>query len=90
MIEEPLNVGQAARFLGLKKGTVYNMIARRALPFHKVGRRVLFTQAELEAWFQSTLVPCVPGPRPAGKKMQRKTVDVEAIVKNAIEQCTRG
>jgi len=36
-MEEPLTVKQAARFLGLKKGTVYNMISRRAIPYHKLG-----------------------------------------------------
>lgn len=88
-MEEPLNVSQAARFLGLKEGTLYNMVSQRVIPYHKVGRRVLFRQAELEAWFQSTLVPCVPGPRSAEKKKQRSDVNVEAIVKNAVEQYTR-
>jgi len=55
-MEEPLNVNDAARFLGLKTGTVYNMVCRRALPFHKIGRRVLFRKSELEAFFQGTLV----------------------------------
>ena len=85
MIEEPFNIDQAARYLGLKKGTVYNMISRRAIPYHKVGRKVLLRQAELEDWFQNTLVPCVPVPRPPEKKKPTSNVDVEAIVKNAVE-----
>jgi len=88
-MEEPLNVNEAAMFLGLKPGTVYNMISRRTIPFHKIGRRVLFRQAELEAWFQSTLVPCVPRPGDSGKKVQQSNADVEAITNNAVEQFCR-
>ena len=89
MMEEPLSVDQAARFLGLRKGTIYNMISRKAVPYHKVGRRVLFRQAELEAWFKSTLVPCVSWPCQPGKKPRLENVDVQEIVKNAVEQFTR-
>ncbi len=88
-MEEPLNVDQAARFLGLKKGTVYNMVSRKLIPYHKVGSRVLFTQAELKVWFQSTSVPCVSWPCKPGKKTRRENVDVKEIVKNAVEQFTR-
>jgi excisionase family DNA binding protein len=88
-MEEPLNIDQAARFLGLKKGTLYNMISHKAIPYHKVGRRVLFRRAELEVWFESTLVPCMSTPCGAGKKFRRTNVDVEAIVKDAVEEYTR-
>ena len=85
LMEEPLNVDQAARFLGLKKGTVYNMISRRVIPYHKLGRRVLFRPSELEAFFQSTLVACVPRNRSFSNPSEEKTVDMEAIIRNAIE-----
>ena len=88
-MEEPLNVNQAARFLGLKKGTVYNMISRKAIPYYKIGRRVLFRQAELEAWFKKMFIPCVSWPRGTGKKSRQTNVDVKEIVKNAVEQFTR-
>lgn len=56
MMEEPLNIDQAARFIGLKKGTVYNMVCRRAIPHYKVGNRILFRESDLEAWFESKRV----------------------------------
>jgi excisionase family DNA binding protein len=87
-VEKPLNVAQTAHFLGLKKGTLYNMISRKAIPHHKVGRRVLFREAELEAWFESTLIPCIPNPHGGKEKPQKTNMDVEAIVKNAVEQYT--
>jgi excisionase family DNA binding protein len=87
-MEEPLNIDQAARFLGLKKGTVYNMVSRKVLPHYKIGRRVFFRQTELEAWFKSKFIPCVSWPRGAGKKPRRTNVDVQEIVRNAVEQFT--
>ena len=87
-MESPLDIDQAASFLGLKKGTLYNMLSRRAIPFHKVGRRVLFTKEELEAWFASTLVPCTPRPA-AQMKKGRPKVNVEAIVKDAVDHFTQ-
>ena len=85
-MEEPLDINEAAKFLGLKPGTVYNMISRRVLPFHKVGRRVLFRETELAAWFDSTLIPCLPKLVSRGKKKWPSNLDMEAIVKNAVEQ----
>ncbi len=89
-MEEPLNVDQAARFLGLKKGTVYNMVSRKVIPHYKVGSRVLFTQAKLKVWFESAAVPCVSSPCKSRKKTRRGNVDVKEIVKNAVEQFTRS
>ena len=89
-MDKPLNVDQAAHFLGLKKGTLYNMISRKAIPYHKVGRRVLFKEAELEAWFDSKLIPCVSYPHSVSKKLQKTNMDVEAFVKKAVEQYSRG
>ena len=88
-MEEPLDINQAARFIGLKKGTLYNMISKKAIPYYKVGRRVLFRQSELEAWFQKMFVPCSSSPRGPGKNSRQANVDVEEIVKNAVEQFTR-
>ena len=55
-LEEPINIDRAARFIGLKKGTVYNMVCQRAIPHYKVGNRILFRESDLEAWFESKKV----------------------------------
>ncbi len=88
-MEEPLDIDQAARLIGLKKGTIYNMVSRKAIPYHKVGRRVLFLRSELGPWFRGTLVPCVSSAQNSSKLL-RKNPDVEAIVKDAVEEYTRG
>ena len=88
-MEEPLNIDQASLLLGLKKGTIYNMISRKVLPHYKIGRRVFFRKGELEAWFESMSVPCMSMPRGSGKKTRETNLDVKEIVKNAVEQYAR-
>ncbi len=55
-MQEPLDIDQAARFVGLKKGTLYNMVSRKAIPHYKLGNRVLFKESDLEAWFEDKRV----------------------------------
>jgi len=55
------NVGEKHRFLTVeelalmchvKPRTVYDWIARGAVPYRKAGRRALFRSAEIEAWME--------------------------------------
>ncbi len=55
-MQEPLDIDQAARFVGLKKGTLYNMVSRKSIPHYKLGNRVLFKESDLEAWFEGKRV----------------------------------
>ena len=88
-MKEPLNVSQAARFLGLKEGTLYNMVSQRVIPYHKVGRRVLLDRLSLKPGSRARSCLVCQGLALQKKKKQRSDVNVEAIVKNAVEQYTR-
>jgi len=49
--QKPLNVEQAAAFLGLKPSYIYNLVHFRKLPAYKPGGKILlFKQSELEAY----------------------------------------
>jgi excisionase family DNA binding protein len=53
-----LNIGEAAALTRLKTSTLYAYIARRKVPFIKVGSRVLFDEEALLNWLQAhTLEP---------------------------------
>ena len=47
MTEKLLNIEDAAVLLGRTPHTVYQMVARRQIPFRKAGRRLFFVEAEL-------------------------------------------
>ncbi|HLJ90772.1 MAG TPA: helix-turn-helix domain-containing protein [Candidatus Angelobacter sp.] len=47
-----LNVAQASRYLGRSKGAIRHLIARRALPVVRVGKRVQLDRFELDAFIE--------------------------------------
>ena len=59
--EGVLNVEEAAAFIGLKPITLYRGISSKAgltadLPYLRLGRRIVYRRADLEAWLEKHLV----------------------------------
>ena len=52
-----VGVPEAAAFLGLTEGALRQAVARRQLPFSKLGRRLRFNLAELDAHVRKGWVP---------------------------------
>lgn len=49
---------EAAAFIGVTVGTLYSMVARRIVPHHRIGRRLVrFSRDELQAWLARNAVP---------------------------------
>jgi excisionase family DNA binding protein len=55
----------AAEFLGLPILSLRGKVTRREIPFYKIGRRVLFDPADLQAFIAANKV--APKPRPQGE-----------------------
>ena len=49
----PLNVDEAAQYLGVPKATLYQFTRLREVPHKKVGKRLVFLSSELDAWISS-------------------------------------
>jgi len=47
-----LSISEAAETLGLSVSTIYRLTSRRAIPHCKIGSRIVFQPAQLEAWIQ--------------------------------------
>jgi len=47
------SVEDIARYLGIKRDTVYKWIDRKNMPAHKVGRLWKFRKAEIDSWVVS-------------------------------------
>lgn len=81
MIERYLSVDEAATLLGLKPNTVYRLAKRRQIPCRKVGGRIKFTEADLEAW-QAAQKAAIPPPlvpwRPESVEVGSVTLQVPA------------
>ena len=50
---QTMSYTEAADFIKVKEGTLRNWVAQKKVPFHKVGRKVVFFQEELEKWILS-------------------------------------
>jgi excisionase family DNA binding protein len=51
--EPPLNVREAARFLGISPSLVYAYVERKQIPHYRMmGRAIRFTLSELAQWRQ--------------------------------------
>jgi len=51
--KEILTVEEVCQFLGLKKGSVYNLTHRQEIPFYKKGQRIYFDRNEINEWVRS-------------------------------------
>ena len=47
---ECLRADQLARFLGVNRKTVYEYAARNVIPHRRLGRRIVFSRAQVVAW----------------------------------------
>ena len=52
--EEPIDIFQAARFVGLAVATLYQLSSKRKIPAYKVGRHLKFYKSELDQWIKSS------------------------------------
>ncbi len=51
--DKPFSIDEASKFLDISKGTLYQFTSARKIPFHKVGKKLLFFRHELIAWIES-------------------------------------
>ncbi|TMC45983.1 MAG: helix-turn-helix domain-containing protein [Chloroflexi bacterium] len=45
-----MNTVQAASYLGVPKDVIDDLVAKRSIPFTKVGDRIVFSKAALDYW----------------------------------------
>lgn len=48
-----LTIEEAAKYLQIPKGTIYQLTHRREIPFNKVGRNLRFRLSDLDSWLSS-------------------------------------
>lgn len=48
-----LSVEETAKMLGIKPGTLYNLNLKRELPFHKVGKTLLYKRSDVLEYIDS-------------------------------------
>lgn len=54
MDEVIMNVDEAAEFLRISKNNLYQLKARKQVPYHNVGERLVFLKSELIEWVKNS------------------------------------
>jgi excisionase family DNA binding protein len=67
--DKPLTMDEASEFLQIPKPTLYAYTSTRQIPFHKMGKKILFFKADLLAWIEG------------GKKKTKKEIEAEGFIK---------
>ena len=52
--QKPMQTNEVAEFLGRSPGAVRNLVLRRAIPFRKVGGRLIFLKHEIDLWIEES------------------------------------
>ena len=79
-----LSINEAAEYLGVKPSSLYSMVERREIPYHRIGRLIKLTRADLDAFMQESRVDRVDPEKEAKKILNHArnlNIDVDALVR---------
>lgn len=60
--KEFLTVEEAAQLYGFSRGTLYNFIHAKRIPYYKPGGRVLLKKSEIDSYIGSFRIPSISEP----------------------------
>ena len=84
-----LNIDELSQYLGIKKSNLYGKVERKEIPFYRWGRLIMFKKDEIDAFMAKCRVECFDIRKEAERVMKganRSRMDVDRVVKNAIEE----
>ena len=88
-----LSIKEAAEYLGVKPSSLYSMVERREIPYHRIGRLIKLTRADLDAFMQESRVDRVDPEKEAKKILNHArnlNIDVDALVKKTVAESRRN
>lgn len=50
---KPLNIKEAAEYLGISVQTLYQWVSKRKIPFVKIGSRTMFRESSLQEYIEA-------------------------------------
>ena len=84
-----LNIDELSQYLGIKKSNLYSKVGGHEIPFYKWGRLIMFKKEEIDAFMEKCRVECFDIKKETERVMKganRSRVDVNKVVKNAVEE----
>jgi excisionase family DNA binding protein len=84
-----LNIDELSQYLGIKKSNLYGKVERKEIPFYRLGRLIFFKKDEIDSFMEKCRVEAVDSGKEAKRILKgadRSSMDVDKVVKNAVEQ----
>jgi len=84
-----LSIKEASEYLGVKPSSLYSMVEGREMTYHRIGRLIKFTKADLDAFMQERRVDRVDIEKEARKILSlahNPNIDVDALVKKSVAE----
>jgi excisionase family DNA binding protein len=91
MAKEFLNVNELSEYLGIKKSTLYGVVANEGLPHYRIGRLIRFKRNDVDAWMEAHRVKETIVKEKNKRDLEsvgKPKTDIDKIIKNAIDECT--
>jgi excisionase family DNA binding protein len=77
-----LSIKEASKYLGMKESTLYSMVEEKEIPHFRIGRRIRFKVADLDAWMVERRVESVDVDKEVHKILtppRKRSTDVNAL-----------
>lgn len=85
-----LTVAELSEYLGVKRSTLYAMVKDNAIPYHRVGKKLIrFKRGDIDAWMTNHGKDEISVDKRAKailKRMNKPVTDIDSIIKKAIAQ----
>jgi excisionase family DNA binding protein len=52
-LQDIIKIAEAVTETGFKKGYIYELVSKKAIPYHKVGNSLRFSRSELRSWIKA-------------------------------------
>ena len=52
-LQDIIKIAEAETETGFKKGYIYELVSKKAIPYHKVGNSLRFSRSELRSWIRA-------------------------------------
>ena len=56
-IHELIDIDELAQSLKMSKGTIYNKVSKKEIPFLKIGGALRFSKSQIEKWIRQKNLP---------------------------------
>lgn len=88
-LKEFLTIDDLSQYLNMKKSTLYSMVEEKEIPCFRFGRLIRFKREEIDIWVNDHRKEPIEAKRksaPVFKRARNPKMDIDGIVKKAVEE----